>query len=122
MKKLSVSVATTNLLKNSKQPLTVAQIAKATNKPAAQVATTLWKLKKDGRVYHNTATNTYRLSADNKLPTHAKVAAPRIEVPEHSDASNSVDKRYVDMAVKYMDALAVIRYLEGKIADRDVNA
>lgn len=109
-----------------------------TGKPRNQVQTALWKLRVDGKL--KSVDGVHTLSADNKSKP-AKSEPAKIKLPKSvtyktapvtmkldevsDDLGNDADAEFSKHAVtmaKYLDALAVIRYLEGKIAKRDANA
>lgn len=99
-----------------------------TRKPRNQVQTALWHLRKSGKLKSDNGVHT--LSGDNKsepakikLPKSATYTMKLDEVSDDlgNDSDAEFSKHAVTMA-KYLDALAVIRYLEGKIAKRDANA
>lgn len=138
MKKLSVKKATVMALKKLGSA-SVKSITSYTKKPYAQVATELWRLKKNGEVVLENGV--YMLSGDNKskptktpktikLPKTAPVPVKLEDEPVKFDLSEALKgDELVDalsnptmVMAKYLDSLAVIRYLEAKLAQRNVNA
>lgn len=92
-----------------------------TKKPKPQVATTLWKLKRDGKV--SVKDGTYKLVWG---PIKLKLDPTPSEAPDSFDqtlASMTADQRHIINLEEYIhekeqlldDAMAVIKYLEGKL-------
>lgn len=132
MKNLSVKQAIVAKLEKLGSASTDTLVS-TTRKPRNQVQTALWHLRKSSII--KSVDGVHTLSADNKskpakikLPKSVtyKTAPVTVKLDEVSDdLGNDADAEFSKHAVtmaKYLDALAVIRYLEGKIAKRDANA
>lgn len=135
MKKLSVRNAIIAAL-NKLDSASSGSLASYTKKPRNQVQTALWHMKNKGEV--TVINGIYTLSADNKskptktikLPKTAPVPVKLEDEPVKFDLSEALkDDELVDalsnptmVMAKYLDSLAVIRYLEAKLAQRDVHA
>jgi hypothetical protein len=109
-------------LKNFPEGVKVASIHAAIKRPPPQVTSTLWKMKKLGKVSHNKDTHLYKLLTDvNKT----KQAEPKVNDRRLQDALAQADIWREEaqsktmlaekLNVRYEDALAVIRYLENKL-------
>ena len=109
-------------LKNFPEGVKVASIHGAIKRPPQQVTSTLWKMKKLGKVSHNKDTHLYKLLTDvNKT----KQAEPKVNDRRLQDALAQADIWREEpqsktmlaekLNVRYEDALAVIRYLENKL-------
>tara|TARA_R110000868_G_scaffold23245_2_gene94046 strand:+ start:1637 stop:1981 length:345 start_codon:yes stop_codon:yes gene_type:complete len=81
-----------------------------TKKPKNQVASVLWKLKKDGEV--SVKDGVYVLSGDNKSNSFAQTLASMT-----ADDRRILDlEEYIHELEQHLDdAKAVIKYLEGKL-------
>lgn len=138
MKKLSVRNAIIAAL-NKLDSASSGSLASYTKKPRNQVQTALWHMKNKGEV--TVINGIYTLSADNKskptktpktikLPKTAPVPVKLEDEPVKFDLSEALkDAELVDalsnpamVMAKYLDSLAVIRYLEAKLAHSDVHA
>jgi len=109
-------------LKNFPEGVKVASIHAAIKRSPPQVTSTLWKMKKLGKVSHSKETHLYKLLTDvNKT----KQAEPKVNDRRLQDALAQADIWREEaqsktmlaekLNVRYEDALAVIRYLEDKL-------
>jgi hypothetical protein len=109
-------------LKNFPEGVKVASIRGAIKRPAPQITSTLWKMKKLGKVSHSKDTHVYKLLTDvNKT----KQAEPKVNDRRLQDAlaqaaiwreeAQSKNMLAEKLNARYEDALAVIRYLEDKL-------
>jgi hypothetical protein len=83
-----------------------------TKKPKPQVATTLWKLKRDGKV--SVKDGVYVLSGDNKSAAKGKSAAKDKTVLDGAYL-DALEATLFQTDMKLSDAMVVIKYLEGKL-------
>ena len=129
MKKLSVRNAIIAAL-NKLDSASSGSLASYTKKPRNQIQTALWHMKNKGEV--TVINGIYTLSADNKSkPTKTAPVPVKLEeelakldpteTAEDEELAEAMSDPFFVMA-KYLDSLAVIRYLEAKLAQRDVNA
>ena len=119
---MSLQTEIMDYLKNFPEGVKVASIHAAIKRPPPQVTSTLWKMKKLGKVSHNKDTHLYKLLTDvNKT----KQAEPKVNDRRLQDALAQADIWREEaqsktmlaekLNVRYEDALAVIRYLENKL-------
>lgn len=141
MKKLSVSEAVLNNVKN-KGSMTTKELVKTINKPPNQVYTAVWKLVQAGKLSKlgKTVKLGKNLPAMTALKPNVPIAVDEISGVNPESMSNLVGKRratpmemhmgkkinsleieietlkrdLTQMSVNYYDALAVIKYLENK--------
>ncbi len=135
MKKLSVRNAIIAAL-NKLDSASSGSLASYTKKPRNQVQTALWHMKNKGEV--TVINGIYTLSADNKSKPTKTIKLPKTapvpvklegelakldptETAEDEELAEAMSDPFFVMA-KYLDSLAVIRYLEAKLAQRDVHA
>lgn len=128
-------------LKNFPEGVKVASIHAAIKRPPPQVTSTLWKMKKLGKVSHNKDTHLYKLLTDvnkSQAPKHSEavkdgmaktISKLNAEIADYKKTLDRADEVYENLAAKhkalesththlrekYDDALAVIRYLENKL-------
>jgi chromosome segregation ATPase len=128
-------------LKNFPEGVKVASIRVAIKHPPQNITSTLWKMKKLGKVSHNKDTHLYKLLTDvNKpqAPKHSEVVKEGMaktisklnaEIVDYKKTLDRADEVYENLALrykalesthtqlkeKYDDALAIVRYLENKL-------
>jgi hypothetical protein len=124
-------------LRNFPEGVKLASIRDAIKRPAAQITTTLWKMKKAGIVAHDKATHEYKLlthvnktqDAVIKEDTAKTIGKLLVEITEYKKTLDRADATYDALASKhrvletahtqlkekYDDALAIVRYLENKL-------
>jgi hypothetical protein len=122
-KKITTKKQIANLLTtNSIDGMTVSEIAKALNIPNRQIYVPLWQMKQAKALSY--LDGYYRLTEVNKPIAEAKPAAK----PEAKVDYDGLLRQYMDLVQrvteslendsnferKYYDALAVIKYLEGR--------
>jgi DNA-binding IclR family transcriptional regulator len=128
-------------LATAPEGLTAKDIATRLGALSQTISALLWKLKQAGTVNHDKDTGIYKLTDVNKQePQEAKASKPivqKVEIVEHQRPMQKLQKQIDELAKgnaemtrlwrgasessrdferKYFDALAVIAYLEARLA------
>lgn len=136
--KKSVRQEITEYLTNFPDGVQISSITMAVKRPAQQITTALWFMKRKGTVTHDPDTHIYKLTPVNKSeqpavevqPAKAKPKAKakkrtytmtdRVVVAERDnrylkERVEDLTARMSKLNVQYEDALAIVRYLEEKL-------
>lgn len=133
--KISLARRVTHLLATVPEGLTAKDIAARTGALPQRISVEVWKLKKAGTISHDRSTGIYKLTDVNTQAS--KPIVQQVEIVEHqrpiqrlqkqvdelAKANEELRKSWRDAAQsshdferKYFDALAVIAYLETRLA------
>jgi predicted transcriptional regulator len=136
--KISLSRQIVHALATAPEGLTAKDIAARTGALPQRISVEVWKLKKTGTISHDKPTGIYKLTDVNTQEVKAsKPIVQQVEIVEHQRPMQKLQKQIDELAKgnaemtkhwreasassrdferKYFDALAVIAYLEERLA------